>query len=67
MTQATGTAERVAAEALMAEIPRSNRATLGGDKGYDTRAFVKAMHWVFALGMAVYNLVRIWNLTMVTV
>ena len=43
VTQATGTAEREAAEALMAEIPRSNRATVGGDKGYDTRPFVRAM------------------------
>jgi transposase len=131
VTQATGTAERVAGEALMAEIPRSNRATLGGDKGYDNRAFVKAMRmlgvtphvaqnttnrasaidgrttrhpsyavsqvirkavehpfgwiktvgnlrktrhrgrklvdWVFALGMAAYNLIRIRTLTMATV
>jgi transposase len=129
VTQATGTAEREAAEALMAEIPRNNRTTLGADKGYDTRAFVKAMRvlgvtphvaqhttnrssaidgrttrhagyavsqvirkavehpfgwiktvgnlrktrhrgrklvdWVFALGMAAYNLIRIRNLTMV--
>jgi IS5 family transposase len=130
VTQATGTAEREAAEALMAEIPRSNRATVGGDKGYDSRAFVKAMRmqgvtphvaqnttnrssaidgrttrysgyavsqvirkavehpfgwiktvgnlrktrhrgtklvdWVFVLGMAAYNLIRIRNLTMET-
>src|SRR6266849_2904462 len=46
VTQATGTAEREAAEALLAEIPRSNRATVGGDKGYDTRAFVKAMRTI---------------------
>jgi transposase len=130
VTLATGTAEREAAEALLAEIPRSNRATVGGDKGYDTRAFVKAMRtigvtphvaqnttnrasaidsrttrhpgygvsqvirkavehpfgwiktvgnlrktrhrgrrlvdWVFALGMAAYNLIRIRNLTLGT-
>jgi len=129
VTQATGTAEREAAEALLAEIPRSNRATVGGDKGYDTRAFVNAMRtigvtphvaqnttnrasaidcrttrysgygvsqvirkavehpfgwiktvgnlrktrhrgrrlvdWVFTLGMAAYNLIRIRNLTLV--
>jgi transposase len=43
VTQASGTGERDAAEVLMADIPRRNRATLGADKGYDTAAFVKAM------------------------
>jgi transposase len=43
VTQATGTGERDAAAALMADVPRSNRATVGADKGYDTRGFVKAM------------------------
>jgi transposase len=43
VTQATGTAEREAAEMLMADIPRDNRATVGGDKGYDSRRFVRAM------------------------
>ncbi len=43
VTQATGTAEREAAQDLMAEISRKNRATLGADRGYDSRAFVEAM------------------------
>lgn len=43
VTQATGTGEREAAEAMMGEVPRRNRATLGGDKGYDTRQFVETM------------------------
>lgn len=42
-TQATGRAEREAADDLMATAPRANRATVGGDKGYDTRGFVEAM------------------------
>jgi transposase len=130
VTQATGTAEREAAADLMAEIPRKLRATVGGDKGYDSRAFVETMRemgvtphvaqntsnrksaiddrttrhsgyavsqitrkivehpfgwiktvgnlrktrhrgrrlvdWLFTLGMAAYNLVRIRNLTRVT-
>lgn len=130
VTQATGTAERETAEALMADVPRDNRATVGADKGYDSRAFVRAMRaqgvtphiaqntgrgssaidgrttrhhgyavsqiirkavehpfgwiktvgnlrktrhrgtklvdWVFTLGIAAYNLIRIRNLTMET-
>ncbi|MGH2610190.1 MAG: IS5 family transposase [Tepidiformaceae bacterium] len=37
---ATGTAEREAALAMTAALPGRARKTLGGDKGYDTRAFV---------------------------
>jgi transposase len=43
VTKATGTAEREAAERLLADIPRNQRITVGADKGYDSRAFVKAM------------------------
>ena len=43
VTQATGTAEREAAVNLLADIPRKNRATVGADKGYDSRAFVRQM------------------------
>jgi transposase len=42
-TQATGTAERDAGEAMMAGLDRAARSTLGADKAYDTRAFVAAM------------------------
>ena len=42
-TRATRTAERDAGEAIMAGLDRAARSTLGGDKTYDTRAFVRAM------------------------
>lgn len=41
--QATGTAEPEAALELVQAIPGSRRATLGGDKKYDTRDFVDAV------------------------
>jgi transposase len=41
-TQASGTAERDAALAMMSGKPASKRITLGGDRGYDTRSFVEA-------------------------
>ena len=40
VTQATGYAERDAAVSMIATSPVYRRATLGGDKGYDTRDFV---------------------------
>ena len=40
---ATGTAEREAGIEMMREVPRGSRATLGGDKSYDTQAFVEAL------------------------
>jgi IS5 family transposase len=43
LTQATGTAERDAAAALIAEIPGRHRITVGADKAYDTAAFVAAL------------------------
>jgi len=42
LTQAGGTAERDAALAMLGNKPRWKRATLGGDRGYDTRGFVAA-------------------------
>ena len=39
-TQASGTAERDAAIDMLSHKPRLKRATLGGDRGYDTRPFV---------------------------
>ena len=38
---ATGTAERDAAFAMAGQIPGDGRVTLGGDKNYDTAAFVE--------------------------
>jgi transposase len=43
LTSATGTAERDAAEAMLARQAGRQRATLGADKGYDTRDFVAAV------------------------
>jgi transposase len=39
VTHATGTAEREAAAAMIADLP-AGRVTVGGDKNYDTRGFV---------------------------
>ncbi len=39
-TQASGTAERDAALAMLGNKPASRRVTLGGDRGYDTQGFV---------------------------
>lgn len=46
LTQATGTAEREAALALVRERPGRQRVTLGGDKTYDTHAFVQDLRAV---------------------
>jgi transposase len=40
LTQATGTAEREAALAMAEEVPGQHRVPLGGDRNYDTQAFV---------------------------
>jgi transposase len=40
VTHATGTAERDAAEALVAALPGTTHVTIGGDKNYDTGPFV---------------------------
>jgi IS5 family transposase len=39
--EANGTAERDAALVMLEQIPGDERVTVGGDKGYDTRDFVK--------------------------
>lgn len=41
LTQATGTAEREAALAMLTHVPGDHRITLGADKNYDTADFVK--------------------------
>jgi len=43
LTQASGTAEREAAAAMIGGKPKSRSVTLAGDRGYDTRAFVATM------------------------
>jgi IS5 family transposase len=42
-TQATGTAEREAAKAMVARTVTRSESTLGADKNYDTQDFVKTM------------------------
>ena len=43
LTPASGTAEREAALAMLGNKAEGKRVTLGGDRGYDTRAFVEAL------------------------
>ncbi len=43
LTQASGKAEREAALEMLANKPHRRRVTLGGDRGYDTGDFVKAL------------------------
>ena len=43
LTQASGTAERDAAEAMISGKAPWRRVTLGADRGYDTRGFVTAL------------------------
>jgi len=41
VTKATGTAEREAAVDMLGELPGSKRITVGADKAYDTKEFVR--------------------------
>ena len=43
LTLSTGTAERDAAMEMMKQKPAGKRLTLGGDRGYDTQAFVEQL------------------------
>lgn len=43
VTEATGTAERDSAVAMVGEQPGAHRITIGADKGYDTRQFIADM------------------------
>ena len=43
VTQATGTAERETALAMVERLPRAHRVTVGADKAYDTHDFVGAL------------------------
>jgi transposase len=42
VTAATGTAERDAALTMLGDLPDGGRITVGGDKNYDTRDFVRS-------------------------
>lgn len=48
LTLATGTAEREAALAMVGEQKGSRRITVGADKGYDTKAFVRRLRMLNA-------------------
>jgi len=43
VSEASGTAERDAAQAMVAAIPGRHRVTVGGDKNFDTAGFVAAL------------------------
>jgi len=43
LTQASGTAEREAAEQMLRETRKRRRITLGADKGYDVKAFIETL------------------------
>lgn len=43
VTTATGTAERQAAEGMLGSLAGENRITVGADKAYDTKDFVRAL------------------------
>jgi hypothetical protein len=43
LTEASGRAERDAAMLMMEALPPGKRVTLGGDKNYDTREFVREL------------------------
>jgi hypothetical protein len=42
--EADGTAERDVAETMLADLPGRHRIMVGGDKGFDTKGFVAALH-----------------------
>ena len=44
VSEANGTAERDVAETMLADLPGRHRITVGGDKGFDTKGFVAALH-----------------------
>jgi transposase len=48
MTRATGTAEREAALEMLRKVPGKRRITVGGDKNYDTKDFVKSCRSITA-------------------
>ena len=58
-TKATGTAERDAAAAMLGEIEvRGQHITVGADKAYDTRGFVRACHEIDVTPHVAHNVTR---------
>ena len=56
--EATGTAERDAAMAMLQEVPGSGRVTVGGDKGFDTAEFVRECRNMAVTPHVAQNLAR---------
>ena len=56
--EATGTAEREAAMAMLQEVPGTGRATVGGDKGFDTAEFVRECRNLCVTPHVAQNLAR---------
>src|SRR5487761_205957 len=56
--EATGTAERLAAMAMLQQIPGTGRVTVGGDKGFDTAEFVRECRNMCVTPHVAQNLAR---------
>jgi transposase len=56
--EATGTAERDAAMAMLQEVPGTGRASVGGDKGFDTAEFVRECRNMCVTPHVAQNLAR---------
>jgi transposase len=56
--EATGTAERDAAMAMLQEVPGTGRVTVGGDKGFDTAEFVRECRNMWVTPHVAQNLAR---------
>jgi transposase len=56
--EATGTAERDAAMAMLQQIPGTGRVTVGGDKGFDTAEFVRECRNMRVTPQVTQNLAR---------
>ena len=58
MWEATGTAERDAAMAMLQQVPGTGRVTVGGDKGFDTAEFVRECRNMCVTPHVAQNLTR---------
>jgi hypothetical protein len=57
-TQAVGTGERDAAEAMAADLPGAHQKTIGADKNFDTKGFVAEMRRIGVTPHVVQNTAR---------
>jgi transposase len=55
VTEATGTAEREAAEQMLSMVPGNGRITVGGDKAFDTKEFVQKIRKLGAIPHVAQN------------